>query len=311
MFNVYRQIDQIPKAPRGIALGVFDGVHRGHRHLIAMLKEASQQRGLRPCVFSFSYETGIGFNDRKVNHDFLMTDDEKIAVLEELGIQDVFLIPLTSEFCHLSPTAFLTDVLMNQLGTKLLAIGEDGRFGWGGRGDASFLKDFSENSSLESLIVPDLLWQGTKVTSTRIREALADGHVEEAAEMMQRPYYLSGIVVSGSSLGSKIGFPTANILFPPTSALLRCGVYATHAVIDGERWPSISNVGVAPSVREAGSDILIETHIYDFSGDLYGKRIAIEFNSFIRDECTFSSLHDLVTRVHADLDAVRSLHNTN
>jgi len=145
IFNVYRELEGIPAAPRGVALGVFDGVHRGHRHLIARMKEACAERHLRPCVFTFSYDTGFGFNDKKINHDFLMTDAEKLEVLESLGMRDVFLIPLTPDFCRLSADAFLSDVLMNKLSVKLLAIGEDGRFGAGRRGDARYLREFSRS----------------------------------------------------------------------------------------------------------------------------------------------------------------------
>ena len=306
--NVYRKSEHLPFAPRGIALGVFDGVHKGHRHLISMLMRRCETLELRPGVFTFSYDTGVGFNDRIVNHDFLMTDDEKIETLRSLGVEDIFLIPLTSEFCHLSADSFLRGVLVESLNTRLLAIGEDGRFGWKGQGDAAFLKEFARHNALEPLIVPDFLWKGRKVTSTRIREALAIGHIEEATEMMESAFCLQGIVVSGSNLGSRIGFPTANFTYPSTSALLRRGVYATHTRLDGVRWPSITNVGVAPSVRETGSDMLVETHLYDYDGDLYGRTLVVEFDAFIRDECVFSTIHDLAARVRADLDAVRALH---
>ncbi len=309
--NVYRQSDRLPFAERGIALGVFDGVHKGHRHLISMLMHRCEELGLRPCVFTFSYETGVGFNERIVNHDFLMTDDEKIEIFHALGVKEIFLIPLTSDFCHLSAEIFLGGVLVEKLNARLLAIGEDGRFGWKGQGDATYLKEFARHHALEPLIVPDFLWKGRKVTSTRIREALAVGHVNEAAEMMERTFRLRGTVVSGSKLGSRIGFPTANFKYPSTSALLRRGVYATHTLLDGERYTSITNVGVAPSVREAGSDVLVETHLFDYDGNLYGRTLVIEFEDFIRDECVFSSVRDLAARVRADLDAVRAWHRTS
>ncbi len=307
-FNVYRQLDLLPASPRGIALGVFDGVHCGHRHLISMMLSRSDEQGLRPGVFSFSYETGVGFNERKVNHDFLMTDDEKIETLRSLGVKDIFLVPLTSEFCHLSAQSFLDDVLVGQLDTRLLAIGEDGRFGWKGMGDASFLQEYACHHALEPLIVPDFMWKGAKVTSTRIREALANGRIEDATEMMGRAFHLKGAVVKGSHLGSRIGFPTANFLYPSTASLLRRGVYATHTSLDGKRYPSISNVGVAPSVRKIGSELLVETHIFDYTGNLYGRTIDVEFEAFVRDECVFMSIDELASRVGADLDAVRAWH---
>lgn len=308
-FNVYRQLDRIPPVARGIALGIFDGVHLGHRHLTLMMMRRSEELELRPGVFTFSYEGGMDFNERKVNHDFLMTDDEKIEALRALGVKDVFLIPLTSDFCHLSAESFLRNVLEEKLNTRLLAIGADGRFGWKGQGDVAFLKEYSEHHALEPLIVSDFTWKGIKVTSTRIREALALGQVEEATEMMGRAFRLRGTVVSESNLESRIGFPTAKFPYPPTAALLRRGVYATYARLDGERFPSISNIGIVPTVREQESEVLVETHIYDYAGNLHGEAIDVEFGTFVRDECVLSSIQDLVSCIRDDFERVRAWHH--
>lgn len=307
-FNVYRQFDRIPPVARGIALGIFDGVHLGHRHLILTMIRRSEELDLLPAVFTFSYEAGMDFNERKVNHDFLMTDDEKIEALHALGVKDVFLIPLTSEFCHLSAESFLRSVLEEKLHAHLLAIGEDGRFGWMGRGDVAFLKEYAEHHALEPLIVPDFTWKGVKVTSTRIREALSLGQVEGATEMMGRAFRLQGTVMNDSNLESRIGFSTANFPYPPTAALLRRGVYATYARLDGERLPSISYIGCAPSVRKAGNEMLVETHIFDYSDCLYGQVIDVEFGTFVRDECIFSSIQNFVPRVRDDFERVRAWH---
>ena len=166
IFNVYRELEGIPAAPRGVALGVFDGVHRGHRHLIARMKEACAERHLRPCVFTFSYDTGFGFNDKKINHDFLMTDAEKLEVLESLGM-DVFPIPLTPT-SWLSADAFLSDALMNKLSVKLLAIGEYAALEREMR-DARYLRE-PRSRDLNHLLFPISTGKGAKVTSPRIRE---------------------------------------------------------------------------------------------------------------------------------------------
>lgn len=214
MLTVYQSLDEIKTVPRGFALGVFDGVHLGHLSLIRALRDSCSERNLRPCVFTFSYGDGYDFNDRRLDHNFLMTQAQKLDVFQREGVSEVFLIPLTHDFCDLSPFEFLDSVIAGKLGGRVLAIGEDGHFGRGGKGGADFLEDYAANHSLEPLVVPEVLLNGEKISSTRIREALKKGEVEDATRMMSRPFRLTGEVISGNRLGRRIGFPTANILYP-------------------------------------------------------------------------------------------------
>ncbi|NLA71754.1 MAG: riboflavin biosynthesis protein RibF [Clostridiaceae bacterium] len=309
MLTVYQSLDEIKTVPRGFALGVFDGVHLGHLSLIRALRDSCSERNLRPCVFTFSYGDGYDFNDRRLDHNFLMTQAQKLDVFQREGVSEVFLIPLTHDFCDLSPFEFLDSVIAGKLGGRVLAIGEDGHFGRGGKGGADFLEDYAANHSLEPLVVPEVLLNGEKISSTRIREALKKGEVEDATRMMSRPFRLTGEVISGNRLGRRIGFPTANILYPAASALVRRGVYATYVIAGESRYKAITNVGTAPTVRRDSRELLAESYVFDFDGDLYGQIIEVEFLSFIRDERRFKSLDELKTQVDEDLASVLAQHS--
>lgn len=306
---LYRGLDGISDQKRGIALGVFDGVHLGHQQLIGRLRQASASRGLVPSAMTFAYPKGRGFDGQALDHAFLMTEEDRVQALFDQGLEDVFLLPLTEAFCHLSPFDFLDGLITKTLGGAVLALGQDGHFGWRGAGDVDFLKDFSRQHPLTPLVVGDVTWGGDKVSSSRIRQALAKGLVEDARAMMTRPFRLTGQVIAGKKLGSTMGFPTANILYPGQSSLLRRGVYMTRVGLAGGRvYPAITNLGLAPTVLRPDPQLRVESFLYDFSADLYGQVIQVDFLAFIRPEETFASLDRLRAQVERDRETVRALH---
>lgn len=308
MPNVIRNLDGVEKADRAIALGAFDGVHIGHRELIKTLLWECDKKALRPSVFTFSYPEGLGFNRRPIEHDFLMTEEEKIGALAQLGVEDIFIIAVNDEFTHLRPFEFLDRVIRKDLGGKILAIGEDGRFGYKGEGDVQFLLEYSKGQPLQAMIMGDVYWQEEKVSSTRIREALWAGNIEDATAMMTRPFCLTGTVISGQKLGTTLGFPTANMRYPKTSTLVRRGVYQTRVRVGDQSYPAVTSVGVAPSVHRDLRELLVESYLYDFSGNLYGETMSVEFLSFVRDEFDFGTVAELKDKIDEDLRTVRALH---
>lgn len=308
MTRVIRDLKTIDKTARAIALGAFDGVHLGHRELIKTLRWESDNHKLRPSVFTFAYPEGLGFNRRPIDHDFLMTEEEKIEALAALGVEDIFLIAVDDAFTHLRPFEFLNGIIENDLGGRILAIGEDGRFGYKGEGDVNYLLEYSKGHRLQAMIMGDVYWQEEKVSSTRIREALWAGRIEDASAMMTRPFRLTGTVISGQKLGSTLGFPTANLRYPKTSTLVRRGVYKTRTIVDGVSYPAVTSVGIAPSVHRKLRELLVESYLYDFSDDLYGKTMTVEFLSFVRDELDFSTISALKEQIDEDLRVVRALH---
>lgn len=307
MVKVVHGLQGVPGEQRGIALGVFDGVHLGHQALIASLIEVCRKIGLRPAALTFSYEGGFGFDRRPLGHEFIMTDEEKLKALGKTGLEEIFLVPLADEFLHLSPAAFLDEVVVGTLGGQVLAIGEDGHFGWRGQGDAAFLESYGAPRGLRSLIVQDVLWEGDKVSSSRIRALLADGRVDQATTMMTRPFSLTGTVVRGRRLGSSIGFPTANFRYPERSVRIRNGVYRTRVKWDGGEYEAVTNVGIAPSVHRDRRETLVESFLYDFDGELYEETITTSFLSFVRPEKRFDSLEELKRQINDDIETVRAL----
>lgn len=306
--GVYRTFEGVPLRRRGIALGVFDGVHLGHQELVARLRQASLQEGLVPSAFTFSYPRGLGFDGRPLGRAFLMTEEDRVRALLDQGLEDIFLIPVHEDFCQLSPLDFLDRVIRKDLGGAILALGWDARFGYRGEGDVAFLEDYSRDRNLTPLLVGDVAWGGDKVSSSRIRKALEKGFVEDARAMMTRPFRLKGTVIPGKKLGSVLGFPTANLLYPPQLTLLRLGVYMSRVHFEGVSYPAVTSVGLAPSVKREREDILVESYLYDFSGDLYGKEIQVDFLTFIREEENFPSLDLLKDQIDQDLKKVRVLH---
>lgn len=308
MTRVFRGLEGGEKEQRGIALGVFDGVHLGHQALIRTLLAACRKDGLVPAALTFSYEDGLGFDRKPLNHSFIMSEEEKLEALGQAGVEEIFLVSLTDDFLHLSPTEFLNSLVVSRLGGQLLAIGQDGHFGWRGQGDADFLEAYALTHPLRSLVVEDISWQGAKVSSSRIRLLLAGGEMEEAAAMMTRPFRLSGRVIGGRRLGSSIGFPTANIRYPALTTLIRRGVYMTRVRVGQAEFPAVTSVGVAPSVHREHRELLAESFLYDFDQDLYGQEVEVSFLSFVRDEQRFASLEELSAQMSRDIEGVRARH---
>ncbi len=277
--EVHRGLNGLQKKARGIALGIFDGVHLGHQALIRALLALCRERRLIPAALTFSFEGGLGFDGRPIGHAFIMNEEEKLQALEETGVSEVFLVSLTDEFSHLSPPDFLDQVIIDQLGGQVLAIGQDGRYGWHGEGDARFLEEYGPLHALSPLVVDDVLWEGEKVSSTRIRGLLSEGQVEPAMAVMTRPFCLSGQGKRGEE-------PSALVMdYPPTAALLAPGLYqsrlasrsggiARSAVTCVSRQPSLVTLvcGEGPDVE----DSFLSLEFLAFLGPVQGGMSGLE-----------------------------------
>lgn len=193
------------RTPRGIALGIFDGFHLGHQALLRELKRICRKKGLRVTVFTFSFPKGVTFGGRDLHHTELMNDRERIYALKSFGVDDIFMIPMTDRITTLSPETFLDTVVIKKLGGVVLAIGEDAHFGHRGAGDAVFLQSFATTHPLEAVVVPDVFWGGTKVSSSRIRALIAAGDVKTATTLMTRPFRLFCDIESTAALPRKKG----------------------------------------------------------------------------------------------------------
>ncbi|MFV0497997.1 MAG: riboflavin biosynthesis protein RibF [Candidatus Fimivivens sp.] len=303
--NIAQALKIETQRPTAVAVGFFDGVHRGHQAVI-QAAHAHKHRGLDTCVFSFSIQSAGP--EKKRGAGLLQTLSLKSKSVEELGA-DWLLMPDFSQLRCLSPEQFALDVLMRGLNAKVVCCGYDYHFGKDACAGAKELAALLQPHGVAVEQVGAVLDDGLPVSSTRIREALTAGDIETANRLLSRPYTIDFPVSHGRRLGRELGFPTANQFISEAYVPLRFGVYATQVLIDGRVHPAVTNVGIKPTV---GSDsIVAESHVLDWSGDLYNKPLETQFLSFLRPEQKFESLGALQAAIRKDADRARTLANKN
>ncbi|MEF9983326.1 MAG: bifunctional riboflavin kinase/FAD synthetase [Oscillospiraceae bacterium] len=280
---------QVSKSPRAIALGFFDGVHKGH---MAVLQAAvsHEKEGLLPSAFTFV------FNDKsrpfkKQKSLAVQTVNERSECMENMGIKEV-LCPDFTSFMDLSAEEFAVDIMINKYNAKVICCGEDFHFGKGAKATAKDLYDICKKHNITLEIVPEVLFDGEPISSTRIRQAVADADIQLANNLLGRFYSFTSLVIHGRKLGRTLGFPTINQRFPQGHTIPKFGVYATIITLEnGEKYVGTTDVGIKPTV---GSDeILAETFILDFDKDVYGQNVKVEFVKFLREEKKFGDLDEL------------------
>jgi riboflavin kinase / FMN adenylyltransferase len=282
--RVHRSADELQPAGRAVAIGTFDGVHVGHRAAI----EAAKATGLRSTVITFDPHPRLVLG---YDVQLLSTLERRIELIGELAPDELLVVEFTEELSRLEPEAFVSEVLA-PIGTEVVVAAESFRFGRGRKGDVELLRKLG----IEVRDVPEV----AGVSSSRIRELLAAGEMEQAAALLGRPHELEGIVVSGDQRGGTLGFPTANLSVDPHLLVPAYGIYA-GAALDGRAAVSI---GVNP--HYGGNERRIEAFLLGFEGDLYGKPLRIELWKRLRDERSFESEEDLVRQIAFDVEATRS-----
>ncbi|MEM1426281.1 MAG: bifunctional riboflavin kinase/FAD synthetase [Cyanobacteria bacterium P01_H01_bin.130] len=311
--------------PTTIALGNFDGIHGGHARVIGPVVEAAralnqQERDpilddrtengtqglaleqVRPTVVSFYPHPQVVL--RGIDRAALTPTDEKARCLQRLGVEQLVLLPFNQSLRQLSPEAFLEQILLEQLQGRMIAVGEDFRFGRGRAGTAIALRDLAAKFGVPVTIVSLETAGGDRISSSRIRDCLATGDVHTVHQLLGRPYELTGRVVKGQQLGRTLGFPTANLQVEADKLLPRFGVYGVRAVLEsgdsesGETVGGVMNVGCRPTV--AGQAPTVEVHLFDWSGDLYGQVLTVHLMGFIRPERAFDSLEALKAQITQD-----------
>jgi riboflavin kinase / FMN adenylyltransferase len=268
---------------RAIALGTFDGVHRGHRRVI----EAAQAAELPTTVVTFDPHPRTALGNRV---ELLTTLERRLELLRELGVDDVLVVPFTSDLALKTPEEFAESVL-RPLGATVIAAGENFRFGQGRSGDLDTLAELG----FEVRPVPIV----EDVSSSRIRQLLAAGEIEGAAQLLGRPPEIEGTVVAGEARGGTLGYPTANLAAPADLLVPAYGIYAGQA---GENRAAVS-IGVNP--HYGGEERRVEAFLLDFEGDLYGERLVIELWRRLRDERAFASEHELIGQIGRDVEAAK------
>ena len=285
-----------------VALGFFDGVHRGHRRVIEKAVELANGN-LTPAVFTFTMnESGPA---KKQGAGEITTLEQKIRILKSMGIQQIY-APEFSDFCNLSGEEFVSRILKEKMNAAAVGCGRDFRFGKGASCDAAALSRFCEKAGLSCTILEEVMDEGEAVSSTRVRRAIAAGEMEKARQLLGRRYFLDFPVEHGKALGRKLQFPTINQPIPQQMVLPRFGVYATMAQVDGNFYAGVTNIGVRPTV-EKGMAPRAETYLIGFSGDLYGKQVPVEFLSFLRPEQKFHSVEALRDQIASDAQTAEEI----
>lgn len=296
--NIITSTTKYSFPPSVVMLGKFDGVHLGHQQLIKTGVEFSAKENLSPVIYTFE-----GFND-----ECLTTDNEKADIFESLGIEYTVFEKFTEEFKSITPEDFVKNILAHKLNAKRIVVGFNYRFGKGASGDTELLGRLCDELNIALTVIPPFEIEGNVVSSTHIRNLLSEGDVKSAFEFLGRPYSVSGFTVRGKGLGHTIGFATANIIDIAGKLLPKRGVYATKTYVRGSEYISMTNVGVNPTV-ESTDTAKIETHLIDYTGELYGESIKIEFTHFIRDEKKFDSVENLKAQLSLDLENVKKYFN--
>ncbi len=287
-----------------LALGNFDGVHRGHRKILERLRRVAGERGATSVVMTFDPHP-----PRVVRPDkappLIMTKTQKLEALDDAGVQGAAIVRFTRELSQWDPETFVRNVLVDWLRVSEVWVGANFLFGHDRSGNFSLLRSLGARYGFKAEKIDPVRYKDFVVSSTRVRRLVSEARVDEASALLGHPYFIDGMVVHGDQRGRTIGFPTANLcsdneLVPPH------GVYATTAIIDGIVRPSITNVGTRPTVDTSGK-LTIETHIFDFDRDLYGMKVRLAFVQRLRDERAFDSLDGLKSQIAADCARARVL----
>ena len=287
-----------------VTIGNFDGVHAGHRAVLKLARERVQAQHGTVIVLTFEPHP-LRVLAPGVELKFLSDPEEKLALLEQAGVDVVVRLPFTRDFANQTPEEFMAQILRDGLGTRELYVGQNFRFGKERRGTIDTLKEASPRLGFTVTVISPVIREGAPVSSTRIRDFIQAGAMREAAVLLGRPYMLRGAVIQGSRRGGALGFPTAN-LFPPDGRVLPPdGVYATHLRMETHEWGAVTYVGTRPTFGRGAR--MIETYLLDGDQNLYSCEIVITFHERLRGDQTFESADFLARQIAADVDRTRMI----
>ena len=291
------------RGPAVVALGTFDGVHRGHRAIFGTAVDRARALGVAAVACTFEPHPMEVLQPGRAPVP-ITTLDERLGLIAATGIDGTLVIDFTAETARIEPEAFVSDVVAGRLQAREVVVGFNHSFGRGARGNADLLRKLGGRLGFATHVVQPFTVDGVAVSSTAIRAALAAGDVERAATFLGRPYAVIGEVVRGAGRGRQLGFPTANVR-PDRLPLVRAGVYACRIEIDGGDHPAVVNVGVRPTFDE--TTLAVEAYVLDLSADLYGRRVRVTFLHRLRDETRFPSVDALRRQIEADVAQARGL----
>lgn len=285
------------ETPSAVSLGKFDGLHRGHQKLIRHILD-QKASGLSAVIFTFEKNPTRMLAGLSAQN--IMTNEERRKRLEQMGIDKLLECPFTPQVSHMEPEYFIEEVLVRQLHASFVAVGKDFRFGYQRRGDYALLKRMGERLGFRVKVVEKEQSHGRDIGSSYIREALHEGNIPLANELLGYRYFVSGKVLHGRQIGRTLGLPTTNLLPPADKLLPPNGVYLTKTILEDGEYFGITNIGYKPTVG-GETHKGVETFLFDFNGDLYGHHLTVEFLEFERPEQKFKTLEELKARILSDV----------
>jgi riboflavin kinase / FMN adenylyltransferase len=308
LYSTLHEVADAPATGRVVAIGVFDGVHRGHQLILAQTIEQARATGALSTAVTFYPHPDAVLRPRSAPR-MLTSLERKGELLDALGMDELVVVRFDRQFASLSPELFCRAVLSDHLGARVVFVGQNFRFGHQGAGTPRDLVEYGATHGFNVSPVPLVEDAGEAISSTRIRELLKRGKVVEAAGLLGRPHRLEGMVVSGARRGRTLEAPTANLSVSREFALPGLGIYVTGSIVDREHvYRSVTSVSTNPTF-EHDRKVRIETVLLDYAGDLYGSRLALDFLGRIRGQRTFPDADSLAAQIKKDIDFARRVHN--
>ena len=305
--EILRSIPELERlrGPLFLAIGVFDGVHRGHQAVISTSADHAAASNGTPVVVTFDPHPEKVLRPQAAPH-LLSATEHKIALIRALGVEHLLIITFDKQFAATEPEDFVRKLVIHSKPLREICVGHEWSFGKNRRGNLDLLKKLGAKFNFDVVGIPAVKINGAVVSSTAIRQAIEKGDLAKAAEVLGREYTILGTVTRGDNLGKKIGFPTANLSahseqFPPN------GVYVAEARIDGELYRGVINLGIRPTVSSGKSERVLEIHLFDFNRDIYGHDVEVRFLKFLRPEKKFQDLDTLVQQIRQDVEQARQL----
>lgn len=293
VMKIYDETSEICMNNTVVTLGKFNAIHLGHQKLIQYICEEKEKEGYDTVLFSF--------DTSRIRHQKLITTKkERIALCERFEIDNLVFYPVNQETMSMEPEDFITRILVEKLGVKVVVTGQDFHFGRNRRGNVEMLRQYGERYDFQLIISDSVMVDGKKVSSSAIKDYLSEGLLENANKMLGYQYFIMGTVSEGKHIGRTIGTKTINIVPDNSKLLPKKGVYKTKTYVDGKSYKSITNIGTNPTVKDDGH-IIVETHIFDFERNIYDSGVKIEFEKFLREERKFSDLEALRRQISLDI----------
>ena len=301
--QIVRGLPPVPPEapPSAVALGIFDGVHLGHRAILGRAVSRARTADMRSVACTFDPHPMEILQPGRAPLP-ITTLDERLALIEGCGLDAAVVLPFTRELAAMEPEAFVKEMVVARLGARDVVVGFNHRFGRGARGDAAMLQSLGARLGFRTHVVEPLTVDGMAVSSTEIRSALQRGDLPVAGRLLGRAYTLPGTIAHGAGRGRTLGFPTANLV-PTRPVLVAPGVYACTAELVGRKERAVVNVGVRPTFGE--TTLAVEAYLLDFAGDIYGQTMTLTFVSRIREERRFPSVEALRGQIEADAEEAR------